>query len=470
MTVTARGRLRLGFRFRVLGAFVALLAAAIVVGLLLQRAVLLRELDREVDEALEREYVELRMLAGGHNPATGAPFGSDVRAIFDTFLRTNVAAEGEVFLAFLDGAPYATTPAPLRLDRVAELAQRWGSLTHGDRGQVMTAAGPVRFVAAPLNHDGATRGVFVIGQFMRSARQAVESNFRIEAAVSAGVLVVATIIAWFLAGRLLRPVRELTATAEAISDDDLTRRIPVEGDDEISRLAATFNQMLDRLEGAFTAQRTFIDDAGHELRTPITVVRGHLELMGDDREERLETMALVDDELDRMARIVDDLLLLAKSEQPDFVQPKPVEVTDLTTGLLAKARTLGDRDWQLDASADGMVEVDPQRVTQAVLNLARNALEHTASGAEIGLGSEWGNDGLRLWVRDTGSGVEPADRDRIFERFARGGTGRRSGGAGLGLAIVRSVAAAHGGSVDLASVLGQGSTFTLVLPASEQGG
>ena len=168
-----------------------------------------------------------------------------------------------------------------------------------------------------------------------------------------------------------------------------------------------------------------------------------------------------------MARIVDDLLVLAKSEQPDFVRPEPVELADLTGDLLAKAQALGQRRWVLDASATGIVRADRQRVTQAVLNLARNAVEHTGSGDEIGIGSRWDGPMVRLWVRDRGPGIDPAEQERIFERFARGRTGaRRSDGAGLGLAIVRTVATAHGGGIELDSSPGEGAKFTLALPAT----
>jgi two-component system OmpR family sensor kinase len=171
------------------------------------------------------------------------------------------------------------------------------------------------------------------------------------------------------------------------------------------------------------------------------------------------------DELDRMARIVADLLLLAKAEQPDFVQLEPVEIRDLTTELLMKSRALGDRDWRLDACASGSVSGDPQRLAQAVLNLARNAVEHTTPGAEVALGSSRHDGEVRLWVRDSGPGVDPADRDRIFERFARAGRGPRpSDGAGLGLAIARAVADGHAGRVELVSRPGAGATFTLVWP------
>jgi two-component system, OmpR family, sensor kinase len=464
-TTTERLRIRPSFRLRVLGSLAALMVAAALGGLLLQRAVLLRSLDQDVAASLEQEREELQTLAEGNDPLTGQPFGGDVAAIFDTFLRRNVPEEGEVYIALVDGAAYRTTPgAPLRLDAIPELVTRWGHLTEGDRGEISTSAGPVQYLAVPLVFEGTTRGVFVIANFIQGERDEIESAIRVEAVVSALVLSVVILIAWFVAGRLLRPIQELTETAETINDSDLTRRIPVEGDDEISRLARTFNEMLDRLEESFTAQRRFIDDAGHELRTPITIVRGHLDLLGEDPEERRETLALVTDELSRMARIVDDLLLLAKSQQPDFIRIQPVELADLTTELLVKGRALGTRSWKLDACAEGTIQADPQRVTQAMLNLARNAVEHTLPGAEIGLGSAWADGGARLWVRDIGAGIDPAEQERIFDRFARGRSGRRSDGAGLGLAIVRTIATAHGGRVELDSTPGKGATFTIVLP------
>jgi signal transduction histidine kinase len=456
MTAMIRRTFHLGFRTRVLGSFVALVAGATFAGLVVQRAVLLDRLDGEVDEALAQELGELESLAGpsGINPETGLPFGGDVRAIFETFLRRNVPLEGEVFVAFVDGSYFRSTPSPLPLHDDASFVEQVATLDVAEWGRLSTDAGPVRYVAVPLIFEGETRGVFVVANFLSAEREEVESNIRVSAVVAAGILFVAMAVAWFVAGRLLRPVRQLTEAAESITDTDLERRIPVVGNDEIARLARQFNAMLDRLSAAFAAQRAFVDDAGHELRTPITVVRGHLELMGSDPVERQETIALVTDELDRMSRFVDDLLTLAKAEQLDFVHKAPVEIADFTTDVLVKARALGARDWRLDACATGEVVADRQRLTQAMLNLARNAVEHTPANSEVGIGSEWDADGLRLWVRDNGPGIHPADQGRIFERFARGHGPRRSDGAGLGLAIVRSVVDTHGGEIQLDSTLG----------------
>jgi signal transduction histidine kinase len=177
-------------------------------------------------------------------------------------------------------------------------------------------------------------------------------------------------------------------------------------------------------------------------------------------------VALVTDELDRMARIVDDLLMLAKAEQPDFVHRTPTEIEPFTRDLFARAQALGDRRWVCEAAATGTVALDEQRLVQAVLNLVRNSVEHTGPGDEIGIGTRQADGELSVWVRDTGSGVDPKDHERIFERFARAGaSARRSDGAGLGLAIVTSVAVAHGGRVVLESSPGHGSTFRIVLPA-----
>jgi two-component system OmpR family sensor kinase len=226
--------------------------------------------------------------------------------------------------------------------------------------------------------------------------------------------------------------------------------------------------MLDRLEVAFAGQKDFLTDVSHELRTPITVIRGHVETLGDSPAEREEAIAVIQDELDRMNRFVDDLLLLAKAPRPDFLRPAPIDLDLFTHDLFAKARSLGDRDWRLDGTGVGIVVADQHRLTQAVMNLADNAVRHTREAETIWIGSSQVADRVRLWVRDEGPGIRLADRERIFERHERGDPGRRGtqDGTGLGLAIVRAISEAHGGHVELDSRSGLGSTFTIVLPAS----
>lgn len=187
--------------------------------------------------------------------------------------------------------------------------------------------------------------------------------------------------------------------------------------------------------------------------------------MSDDPAEREETVRLVTDELDRMSRIVEDLLLLAKAERPDFVSPEPVQLAELTADVYVKARTLGERDWQLAEVADREAELDPQRITQAMVQLAQNAVQHTTTGQTIRIGSRAEGSSVELYVVDSGPGVQPQDTEVIFERFRRGTArrGTRGSGAGLGLSIVRAIAEAHGGRVRLHDTEGGGATFVLTL-------
>jgi signal transduction histidine kinase len=223
---------------------------------------------------------------------------------------------------------------------------------------------------------------------------------------------------------------------------------------------------------AVAAQRRFVDDAGHELRTPITIVRGHLEVLDPrDPADVESTVALVDDELERMNRMVSDLLLLAQSEQPAFLQPQRVHVGMLTREAFDKVSLLGDHEFELEGAAELDAFLDPQRITQAMVALADNACRYTESGGRIGLGSRLEGRWLRFWITDSGPGVSDEDRHRIFQRFARGGgAGRRSDGAGLGLSIVGAIAVAHGGNVLLDTQPGRGSSFSVVLPVVRDAG
>ena len=276
------------------------------------------------------------------------------------------------------------------------------------------------------------------------------------------------VAAWLIAGRILRPLRDVDDTARSITDTDLSRRIPDRGGegDEFGDLVQTINGMLDRVEAAVSAQRRFSDDAGHELRTPITIVRGHLDVLNPtDPDDVKSTVALVDDELDRMNRIVSDLLLLARAEQPSFLHPKLVDVGTLTRDVFEKLGALGDREFILQAVEEMTAVLDAQRITQALLALADNACRYTSDGDRIGLGSAREKGLLKFWVSDSGPGIGDDDRARIFERFSRGRPGgKRSDSAGLGLAIVRAIAVAHGGNVRLDSVAGHGATFTVLVP------
>ena len=212
----------------------------------------------------------------------------------------------------------------------------------------------------------------------------------------------------------------------------------MEGNDEVAELAHTFNGMLDRLALAFASQREFIRDVSHELRTPVAVSRGHLELLAaghiTGEEERREAIALVTGELDRMSRFVDELLLLAKAESPDFLRLETVPLEDLADELLSKARATADRPWRLDESSGRSIVADRQRLTQAVMNLVQNAVAHTEMDDEIGIGTAvngCGGADLGPGYGRWDPGVRAAsDLRPVLARFAQPGRATRERGSG----------------------------------------
>jgi signal transduction histidine kinase len=454
-------------RTRILGWYMVLLAVSLVAALFVQRAFLLAQVSAEIDESLDQEAAELEQLAQGTNPATGELFGDDAAAVFDLFLSRNVPLLGEAIVTLVDGQPYKSDVSGAELAR-SDLVDEWAAVTDPVRRQVDLPSGPLRYVAVPVTYEGEVEGVFVVSIDVRRQFERVESGVRLAAIVYGSILLLASALAWVAAGGVLRPIRDLNDAARNISETDLSRRIPVEGNDELAGVSRTFNSMLDRLEEAFSVQRRFVDDAGHELRTPITVIRGNLEVMGDDPEERAVTVRLVTDELDRMSRIVDDLLLLANAEQPDFIQPHPLDLAEFIGEMAAKAAAFGGRVVTVDERAHAVITADRQRLVQAVLNLIRNAVEHTPADTPISVGSRLTDGFAQIWVTDRGPGISTDDQERLFERFARGVNGRRvAGGAGLGLAIVKAIAEGHGGRVEVASIVGVGTTFTVAVPTED---
>jgi signal transduction histidine kinase len=450
-----------------LTAAVALLTAAALVAVGLTLYVLeSRRIDADIDRSLAQEIGELKTLqTDGRDPETLQPFGTPDR-LLESFLSRNLPDPDEILWGFptVGKTTYVGTsdqrlqdsPAFTRL--VAELEQTGGT-------QALSIDGNEYRIAVQPIVQGETRAAFVVSHDVSASRQPLRDlmvTYALLAALS--VLLIAAIASW-LAGRLLQPVRQLRETAQGITEGDLSGRLHVTGNDDLTDLQRTFNDMLDRLEDAFATQRRLLDDAAHELRTPLTVLRGHLEVVDTSDAQDVEaTRTLLLDEVDRMARLVSDLLLLAKAQRPDFVRAEPTDVEALTDGALERARGLADRTWVLDAAAPALVSVDAQRITQALLQLAHNAVQHTTDGDEIGIGSSVADHRLELWVRDTGAGVPEEMRANLFDRFAQAEPGHD--GFGLGLSIVSAIAEAHGGRAELDETSPErvGATFRLVIP------
>jgi signal transduction histidine kinase len=464
-----------GIRVRIVVGYVLLLACALTVAVVVTRQVQTGRLEREIDRELAQEVEELRVLATtGIDPTTGQPFGEDAARILDKFLERNVPSDNEAFYTIVGGRPYRRSfNAPAALLDDDQVLAAWTSLTDPTTDTFHTDVGEVRSLAVPLTVGDGTdvSGVFVVAFFPDDAQAEIAQVIRVATITGIAVLALSVLVAWSLAGRVLSPVRELTRTARLVSGSDLSARIPVEGHDELTELGETFNEMVDRLEEGFRAQRRFLDDVAHELRTPITIARGHLEVLGDDPVDRSETVEIVTDELDRMSRYVTDLLLLAKAEQPEFLSMRPVDLGELATDALSRVKALAPRRWVLDAAPPvGTVATlaDPDRLGQALVNLAANAAQHTVEDAQIGVGVAVDGELARLWVRDTGPGVDQSVAGSLFDRYSRGATSRakRPEGTGIGLSIVDVIARAHGGAVSVFSRPGAGATFTITIPLS----
>ncbi|MFE6284102.1 sensor histidine kinase [Streptomyces sp. NPDC057877] len=474
VTTADRPRRRISARVRILLWLLLVMTVALGSVAATTRTILLRDVDHRVSGLLAQETGEFANFEErGLDPQNGRPFTDPHRLLY-VFLERQYADPDEELIGLVQraGEPDPaqisqprSIPVALPLHRDAEARRRVFDSPHSS-GTLDRPDGEIRWAKVEIaRHGSAPDAAFVVAFHPGREQEGADDVFRILLAISGVALLLTTGIGWVVAGRILHPVRLVRGAAAQLTEQDLTRRIPVRGHDDIAALAETFNAMLDRLERAFAAQRRFVDDAGHELRTPITIVRGHLELMGDDPAEREETVRLVTDELDRMSRIVEDLLLLAKAERPDFVTPEPVQLAELTADVYVKARTLGPRDWQLAEVADRETTLDAQRITQAMVQLAQNAVQHTAPGQTIRIGSRADGGRVELYVADSGPGVQPQDSELIFERFRRGTArrGARGSGAGLGLSIVKAIAEGHGGRVSLRPTEGGGATFVLTL-------
>lgn len=325
--------------------------------------------------------------------------------------------------------------------------------------------------------DGRIIGVTLVAQSLATVDRALDALILV-LSLGAGFLLLAMgVMVSYVTHRGLLPVKAIASTAEQIvRAEDLSRRIPDAGQrDELGRLVAIVNDLLARLETLFKAQHRLIADVSHELRTPLAAMRGNLEILrrGVVRDPVLmeETLADMGRELNRLTRLVNDLLLLAQSDAGVEIRREPVELDTLVLEVFRELRPLADGvQLRIGAEDQATVRGDRDRLKQALLNLTHNALRFTPSGGEVRLDLERYGEEVRLSVVDTGIGIPPEAIPHLFERFYRVDRSRVRGigGAGLGLAIVKWIAEAHGGRVEVESQVGKGSVFTLVLPLEKR--
>lgn len=332
----------------------------------------------------------------------------------------------------------------------------------------------LRLVTVPILVQGKMLGIVQVGSPLDEIQEALNQLLLVLSVSVPLVLLLASLGGLFLANQALKPVDRITRTAQKIGSGDLSQRIPLEGlpKDEIGRLAETFNDMLSRLEASFDQMKRFTADASHELKTPLSILRGEVEI-GLMRlrspEEYQEILRSCLEEIGRMSRIVDDLLTLARVDSGELAIRREKVDLDEVAGEVWRAfyREAVGRGLRFSFEATKVRVIgDRERLRQMIANLVDNAVKYTPEGGwvELAVGSE---DGLAtVTVRDTGEGIPPEHQERVFDRFYRvdKARSREKGGTGLGLSICKGIAEAHGGKILLESEPGVGSVFKVLLP------
>lgn len=427
------------------------------------------------DEILEHSKPSLRAaLANARSFAGSQPYRDSALLLFALIPGVGAASNHPELFGEEAGDGHETH-AKQRAENASDR-----SLTRPHPGYQTTVAadtGRVRLYEVAFSVDG-HRTYAGAGETLATvahAQEIVRGSFELAGVIG---LITAMIAAYLMGARVTAPIRRSAEVAARIDAGELSPRIhlPTGTSHELETLADALNHMLDRLSTAFAAQREFVADASHELRTPLTVLRGQIDVLtGGDRDDgslsaaELERVQhLMEAEIARLTRLVDDLLVLAQSDRTDFLHPTDVALEELVTELWDGLSLIAERNFEIGQLEPVTVRADPDRLAQALRNLARNAITHTQPP-----------DGLvrvdvvrrragtvRITVSDNGPGIPPELRLRVFERFYRTdkARSRAAGGAGLGLAIVQAITEAHHGSVHVTDSAAGGAAFAIDLP------
>jgi heavy metal sensor kinase len=423
---------RVPFRLRLTLSFAGVMVVLFGGLALLLQTLFSASLDQGIDRSLRTHSADLAsLLRGTHElPALPESGGGAFGQVVD-------ARTGRV----LDATP---GHAAVLLSRQQLRRAAVGSL-------VVAQAGDARLLASPVATD--PPAVLVVGSSLAERNRALMTLNELLFIGGPAMLLLTCLAGYVLAARALAPVEKMRTHAARISGAPHSERLPVpEANDELHRLGETLNAMLSRLEAAFDRERAFVADTGHELRTPLSILKLELELAltSDDSRAELEArLRSAAEEVDRLARLADDLLVIARADQGRLtLQRRPVRVRQLLDTVAERfelsAGTRG-REVVVECSERAVFEADPVRLEQAITNLVSNALRY-GDGVIVVRAAERAGC-VQIHVLDQGDGFDPGFLPRAFERFTRGDPGRVRGGAGLGLSIVRAIAEAHGGRV-----------------------
>jgi heavy metal sensor kinase len=467
-----------GIRLRLVLAISAVSVAAVAASFFALHETTAANLRSRIDRELNEQYAEFqqRVLSNGNvrDPAT-------LQGASERFVAgQRYHPEARIYLISPQGLPPVTNQERIVNEELAESHSGNSESGEAGAGGIVSAedgrttistdeTGKLRVLTEPIVFGGARIGTFRVADPLTSVDQALESLRNRFIAVGLGALVLSVIIAIWLANLISRPLRRMSAVASAVDSGDLSHRIDYSGDDEVGVLAEAFNHMLDRLEEGFRLQRDFVSDASHELRSPLTVLRGRIEQLSDhagDREAVATEAHELMREVRRMERLTEDMLTLAKAERGGLVQRRRVPIDDFVEDLRRDLPLLGPRHYNVESSVHGDLEADPDRLAQVLRNLVTNAVRHTSADGHIGISIGSENGTAVFAVSDDGTGIEPDQLGRIFDRFHRTdeGRSRAEGGSGLGLAIARAIVEAHGGSIAAESPPGDGATIRFSIP------
>jgi signal transduction histidine kinase len=406
--------------------------------------------------------------------AQARPTGQDLFTFTKTYLRGHTLPTGEVVVVAVPGHGTVGSTGSVELAALPAVQLAFYTPPTGSVvSQVTVGGAPTLMVAAPILVDSRTAATFVASTDISSLVQE-RSRLLMLSLIGSGIaLGTAVISAFLLLRRLLREIGGITRTADDISRGDLHRRLGDQGglrphaDDEVGQLARSFDTMLDHLDTAVTAQQRLLSDVSHQLRTPLTVARGQLEVLGrtdvSNPEAVSATIDLVVDELEHMRELVDRLLQLGRAMEPESLALEAIDVRSYVTDLFEASRVIAPRRWSLAAIPDLVVVADPGKLRGALLNLVENAIKATKPGDNVALRVTCTPATVTFSVEDSGPGIPVVARAAVLTRFARPGA-RDAGGTGLGLAIVKAVADAHGGRVDVGDSALGGAKVSITLP------
>jgi two-component system, OmpR family, sensor kinase len=448
---------RLPIRLRLTLAFACVMAFVLAAIGVFMHARLESELDAGINQGLRSRADDIAALVRQADKGLAESRGS------------RLAKRGVSFAQVIDARGRLLDATPeLRVRKLidsAELARAQRGTTVFEQEQD-PLAGPVRLLATPVRAQD-QRLVVIAGSSLRDRNRALDQLAALLVIGGSVSLVLAALAGYGLAAAALRPVEAMRERAAALSASKPGKRLPVPpGSDEIARLGVTLNEMLGRLEGALERERSFVANASHELMTPLSILQAELDLASErPAEELVGAVRSAREETGRLTRLSRDLLALARSDRGQLsVEPAHVDAVALLDRVAARFNMVAAaRGHAIVTSVPGPVTIfaDGARLEQAFNNLVDNSLRH--GGGRVELGARATGEQIELHVRDEGPGLPPSLLERAFERFTRAGDGDHDG-AGLGLAIVATIAAAHGGTAHVANRPGGGADFWLALP------